>query len=341
MTNKYRKNIKLITFIGLLFVLLQCASAFAYDPEQVVATVGDFKIKRVYLEEVLDKYIPPGGFHASVEEKQREKYMKDALQQIIDVELLYHAAQKKGISIDDKTIEQVVKKNKERFGNEKDFLHALKRLGLTLDGFKLRVKKYAMVKKLLSELARESLPTDDEIKAFYEKNKKKFKRPEAIHLYSIFINVPKKATDKQWKEKRELAESILKKLKEGADFSDIAYKYSDDEYSMTGGDLGIVHRGRLQPKELEDVAFSLKVGKISNIIKTPYGFHILKVVEKIPAKQLTLQDVKKDIVREIQKKRFNEKKDALLKEMRKLYPVRILIKLPETKEEKKKQKKHP
>lgn len=322
---------KKILFVVFISILLHLVSGFSAgettSPTQPVAKVGDIVISDAYLEEVLDRYIPPGGFHVSIEKEKRDKYKEKALKLIIEFELLYYAAKERGITVGDDFIEKVVKRNIKKFGSREKFIKILKRRYLSLKDFKFRVRRYNMAEQLLNQLSKEAIPSDKEIKEYYRKNKHSFKRPEAVHLYSILIKVPPNASDKEWEEKKRYAEQIRSKIKTPEDFKQMAYQYSEDEYRVKEGDLGYVHRGRLQPSELEDIAFNLKKGEISDVIKTIYGYHILMAGDKKPPEQLSLDEVKGRIKQLLYKRKFEELKNKIIQDMRKKYKVEVYIKL--------------
>jgi parvulin-like peptidyl-prolyl isomerase len=116
-------------------------------------------------------------------------------------------------------------------------------------------------------------------------------------------------------EARARAGEILAKLKDGGDFASIAYESSDDPYRVKGGDLGYVHRGRILP-ELEDAAFKTKVGEVMGPVETEAGFYIIKVEDYKQEKQLSFDEVKEKIKKELEKKRIEEKNKEWLSALR-------------------------
>jgi peptidyl-prolyl cis-trans isomerase C len=169
----------------------------------------------------------------------------------------------------------------------------------------------------------ESRHSDVEVRGYYEENKARYKRPEALHLFQILLTVEPTAMERVWQEKKKVAEQVRDKAAAGEDFADLAYRFSDDPYKYKGGDLGFIHKGRLTPQELEDAAFGLKQGEVSGVIRTIHGFHILKSGERKPEEQLSFDEVREKIRKDIDKKRFENKKQELLDKLRKEYPVEI------------------
>ena len=95
----------------------------------------------------------------------------------------------------------------------------------------------------------------------------------------------------------------------------IAWDYSDGPYRVKGGDLGLVHKGRLEP-DLEKEAFQLKPGQLSNIIETRYGYHVVRVEEIKAPEQLGLEDVSKRIKEELTEKKEKRLRKALVEKLR-------------------------
>ncbi|MBI5675415.1 MAG: peptidylprolyl isomerase [Nitrospirae bacterium] len=293
--------------------------------DKEAARVGDVAIKESELDDALRKYVPPGSMHGSMDASKREGFRKDALNDLVEVELLYNEAKSREITVPRDVIEKVVEENLKRFGSEEKFKEALKKEGATIDSFREKITKYRMVNMLMEKIAKESEYSDEELKGYFENNRAKYKRPEALHVWHILVKVNPGASEDEWLKKKEYAEELLQKIKSGEDFRDVAYKYSEDAYKVKEGDLGIVHRGQLEP-EIEEAAFSLKEGEVSGTVRTIHGFHIIKAGEKKPEEQLSLDEVKPKLKNELHGNRFKEKKAALLEKLRQQYPVKIYLK---------------
>ena len=164
--------------------------------------------------------------------------------------------------------------------------------------------------------------TEEEIKGYYEANKEtEFKEGEQVKARHILIKVPSGASDEEKKKLREKAEKILKEIKSGADFAEMARKYSEDEATKDkGGDLGWFGRGRMV-KEFEDVAFSLKPGQVSDVVETVYGYHIIKVEDKKPERIKPLEEVRDEIRGKLAKETAAQLARALADEL--IYDVEL------------------
>jgi peptidyl-prolyl cis-trans isomerase D len=154
-----------------------------------------------------------------------------------------------------------------------------------------RIIRYALLD--LTQLRQNTVVTDDELKVVYQQNIQQFQVPNRVHAQHILLMTVGGKTDAEIAEIKKKAEDILAQAKKkGANFEDLAKKYSEDPGSKAkGGDLGWVLQGQTVP-EFEKAAFSLNKGDISDLIKTQYGFHIIKVLDKETARTKTFDEVK-------------------------------------------------
>ncbi|HZS97310.1 MAG TPA: peptidyl-prolyl cis-trans isomerase [Terriglobales bacterium] len=149
--------------------------------------------------------------------------------------------------------------------------------------------------KILSQIQ----VSPEDLKAYYEKNRDQYRVPDEVKVAHIEIKTPQPAADgkvdeKAVEEARKKAEDVLKQLKGGAKFEDLAKKYSEDPSGKQGGEVGWIGRGRTAA-EFEKTAFSQAPGQTSDLVKTGYGFHIIRTEDKHEAHTKTLDEVKAEI----------------------------------------------
>jgi peptidyl-prolyl cis-trans isomerase D len=138
--------------------------------------------------------------------------------------------------------------------------------------------------------------TPQEIEQYYQQNQKNYQVPEEVKVRHILIKVPADADAKTDAAAKQKAEDILKQLKAGANFADLAKKYSEDDGSKAqGGELGFIQRGVTVPA-FETAAFALQPGQLSDVVKTQYGYHIILCEEKETAHTKPLEEVKAQIL---------------------------------------------
>jgi peptidyl-prolyl cis-trans isomerase D len=142
--------------------------------------------------------------------------------------------------------------------------------------------------------------TEQDLQAYYDQHREEYRLPEQVKVSHILIKTPLpgpggKVDDKAVEEARKKAEDVLKQVKAGADFGKLAEKFSEDPGSAkNGGSLGWIGRGRTVP-EFEKAAFSLPKGQTSDLVKSSYGFHIIRVEDKQDAHVKMLGEVKSEI----------------------------------------------
>jgi peptidyl-prolyl cis-trans isomerase D len=150
--------------------------------------------------------------------------------------------------------------------------------------------------------------TDQDLQAYYDQHRDEYRVPEQVKVSHILIKTPipapgAKEDEKAIADARAKAEDVLKQLKAGGDFAKLAEKYSDDPGSAkSGGELGWIGRGRTVP-EFEKAAFSLDKGQTSDLVKSSYGFHIIRVEDKQNAHLKTLAEVKSEIEEKVKQEK--------------------------------------
>jgi peptidyl-prolyl cis-trans isomerase D len=151
-----------------------------------------------------------------------------------------------------------------------------------------------------NKLAADSQVSDQDLRSYYDQHRDDYRVPESVTVSHILIKTPPAGADGKVDQKavdaaKAKAQDVLKQVKGGGNFAELAKKYSEDPGSAkNGGSLGPIQRGRTVP-EFEKVAFSLPKGQISDLVQTTYGFHIIKVDDKQTAHTKTLEEVKAQI----------------------------------------------
>lgn len=192
--------------------------------------------------------------------------------------------------------------------SEKLLIQEAKDMGLENDNDVLeQIKKMTeqiLVQVLIErEILNKVKVSDEDISEYYEQNKDSFTEKEQVRLYNILLETEEEAQD------------ILEQLKAGGDFSEIAKEKSTGPSAAQGGDLGYLTKGTIIP-EIEDVVFALEVEELSEAIKTDFGFHILKITEKILETVKALEEVKEDIIQTLLPTKQKEAFENLLEELK-------------------------
>ncbi len=250
--------------------------------------------------------------------EQMAKLKNDVLESLIEREILYQESQKSGIKIDKKKIEEELSVVKKRFPSENEYKNALGTMKISEDDIKKQIKKRLAINTLIdTKITQKVVITDEESKTFYNANPNLFKEPEQVRAGHILIKVEVGA-DKQKKAKAILKiKEVQKKLKGGQDFAALAKEYSeDDASSANGGDMGYFTRGQII-KPLGDAAFGMQPNKVSDIIETQFGYHLIKVYDKKPGKILAYADIKDLLTERLRQEKTEQETAKYIAELKK------------------------
>ncbi len=289
-------------------------------PESTVAIVNGMTISDDELNKEVGKVLPQTYYHATLNDEKLEKLKEKALQSLIEKTLLYQYARSQKINVSENEIDDVMKTLAKAYGSKKTLEKAFRQLGFTSKTFRKAIERDEVLKKLYKKEIEVNI-SDDELKAYYDKNRYKFKEPEKIRVR--LIHVRNDPTDPKGKQKaKAMIDEAYKKLKEGMDFADVAAQYSTAMSRIKGGDMGYLHRGRLDAA-VEDKAFAMDVNSTSDIIEDTIGYFIVKVEDKLKPKQFSFDSIKKGLRSDLKKRYEQERKEALLK---KLFSTAVIVK---------------
>ena len=254
------------TFVGMDAYAREVQTRF-----QLTVPVFEDLVRQGLVEEKFRKLVTDGVSVSPAELQEQFKYQNDKVK--LDYVLIKPEDLEAKISPDENEIKSYYDQNKAKFQIPEK-----------------RIVRYGLLD--LSQLRQNTPVTDDELKAVYQQNIQQYQVPNRVHAeHILFLTTGK--TDAEVAEIRKKAEDVLAQAKKkGANFEELAKKYSEDPGSKTkGGDLGWVLQGQMVP-EFEKATFSLNKGETSDLIKTQYGFHIIKVLDKETAHTKPFDEIK-------------------------------------------------
>ncbi|MFQ5449377.1 MAG: peptidylprolyl isomerase [Nitrospinaceae bacterium] len=343
------KNFKFETAVILCFWLLSLAAVCPAAQEKpagsaaevalpdVVARVNgvpvDANIIQFQLKRLMKKINQP------LNSSQKRKIILDMIEKEVIRELVYQQGKEEHIPLDPKLVEKQLEAIRKPYKNEEEFKKALMERNLTEDHLRQSIKVDIVAHKLLEKQIQGKINiSPEEVKKYYETNQKKFVRPEAYRARHIFISIyppeliqkstPKELearTDELRKKAEEKIRQILKEVRAGADFKDLAKKYSHDTGSAKkGGDLDFIYKGVFDPAF--DLAVSkLKPGEVSGVVQTPFGFHIIKLIETKPSELAPFSEMEKGIQKHLFTERAKKKVQDYIAKLRKNAKIEILF----------------
>jgi peptidyl-prolyl cis-trans isomerase SurA len=208
---------------------------------------------------------------------------KDVLRGLIDRQLLLDKGKELGITADTDLIKRLDEMRKQmKLETMEDLEKAAQAQGVSFEDFKDNLRTEIITQQVIQrEVGSHMNIGKDEEQRFYQQHKSELARNEAVRLSEILISTEQAGDDQQKIEAAKAkAADVLKQVRAGGDFAEIAKKESQDPSAAQGGDLGPFERGKLA-KQLEDLTFSMKKGDVSDVIRTKQGFVILKVTDHV------------------------------------------------------------
>ena len=291
---------------------------------EVVARVNGEAINKSEFEKAIKSVEGRAG--GPVPAEQRDRVLRGVLDQLISYRLLMQESKTRHIEVPDAEIEARIAQIKKQFPSEEVFSQTLQKQNMTFEQLRADAKNDMQVTKMLeAEVAGKVAVQPQEVTAFYEQNPDKFQQGERVRASHILIRTPENADPKTKEAARAKADDLLKQVKAGKDFAELAKSNSQDPGSaVNGGDLGYFQQGQMVGA-FERAAFSLKPGDVSDVVETPFGYHIIKVADKQAASKVPLEQVKPQIEQFLQNQQRQQKTQAFIESLKAKGKVEVLI----------------
>ncbi|MFZ5354780.1 MAG: peptidylprolyl isomerase [Bacillota bacterium] len=310
MTKAPKVLVLAVTIAAIITLLFSGCQFVQVDPEvdkeTVVAEVAGENIKKAEFTEMFDvikeQYELQFGKEIWEKEIQGRKYIdvfkEKVLDAMVDIKIQQKKANELGIAATEEEVEAELAKAREYFDTEEKFNEFLSTRKMTLDYFKNSIRTDLTINKLKDKLTENITVTEEDAAIYYSNNVGQFETVRASH---ILVDT------------EEEAKNIQTQIKEGKDFAELAKQYSKDTGTKErGGDLDFFKRGDMV-EEFEKAAFALSPGEVSEIVKTQYGYHIIKLTEK---KREALEDVMEELKNSLIGQKKDKEYENLLEEMR-------------------------
>ncbi|MCK8668630.1 peptidylprolyl isomerase [Pseudomonas azerbaijanoccidens] len=280
----------------LVLLMLWVPAAFCSNGPAVARVNGEeisqLRLERYFVEYLEDQGRAVGSIRNPKAYKQLRKAALDAL---IDKELLWQEAVKRGVVISDATVQSQVDQTRQAFGGADVFARRLEDAGFDEAAYIEYTRRDLAAQQMFAELTRISEPDEKEVQAFFQAHRAEMNRPEQVQARHILIKVPQGADASTVSSARLRLEAMGKRIAAGEDFASVARTGSEDASASDGGDLGYFPRGRMLP-EFEAAAFALAPGSVSEPVRTAVGWHLIYVQNRMEAADVT-QEQGLDMVR--------------------------------------------
>ena len=256
----------------------------------VVATVNGQPISAARLHKALlharrdDENLSPRT------DADKQAFRRAALDDLIDQTLLLQAAHAAKVSVQPEAIDREVMRMRADYPG-KSFDEALAEGATTREELREQVKIQLTIEAFFaSQVYARVAATDADVEAYYKAHADQFARPEQVHAEQILVSAP------------DTAKRIQSELRQGARFEELARKYSISPDAKVGGDLGFFARG-VMPEAFDQTCFNLRPGQVSDVVPSPYGYHLFKLLEKRPAGMPALADIRPQVEATLRKER--------------------------------------
>jgi parvulin-like peptidyl-prolyl isomerase len=261
---------------------------------------------------------------------ERERRVEDAQQRllndIIERRLILQVAKREGMLPSAAEVQAAVEdlKKHNNITDDAHFKMVLKAEGLTIEQVRRAINERLAIGRVLARQVRSGvILSEDELQAYYEKNKaQQFQRRPEVEISHILLVVPAEGDEAKV---RARAEEALARIRGGMDFAAAAREYSESPTKAQGGSLGRIHRGDLAP-EIETPAFSLRAGEVSDIIRIGNGFNIIKVEQTWADPFLPFAEVREAIRDRLFQEKFEAKRKEWLAVQKSRASIQIVAK---------------
>ena len=291
---------------------------------EILARVNGEDVKKAELDMAV-KTIEDRA-RSAVPPEQRDAVYRQVLDRIIGFHLLVQEARNRKIVAPPWEVDGQIDQIKKQFPTEDAFKQMLQSRGVTLERLRADTAETITVNQMLkTELEPKVTVSNADTKTFYDANKPRFRQEDSVHASHILIRVEEQADVATRAKAKTQADDILKQLKKGAVFADLAKKYSQDPGSApNGGDLGFFNRGQMVPA-FDQAAFALQPGQTSAVVVTPFGYHIIRVSEAKPGRDLGYDEVKAQIEDHLKQQIRDQKSQEFVDQLKAKGKVQILI----------------
>jgi len=321
------KRLRIFTVV-LLSTLMFALPGRTEVVDRIIAFVNDEIITLHDLNEAFEPYQKKidDSYKGTDKDRVVAETKLSLLNRMIDNLLIEQEAKKSAIAVQD---DEVMSSIRDMLARKKMTMEALQqslsREGATFEAYKKDMRDSMVRMRLLRREVRSKITvSDEEIGEYYSLHRDDYEGKDAVRLKHILLLFPKNMDSNAKAKLQADAMDILKRLKAGESFDQLAARFSQGPAASSGGDVGFVEKGAMLP-EVEKAAFSLDKDSISNLIESPVGFHIIKVIDRRGAGVKPIETVREEIKSKLEDEKLDKKFDSWVSELREKSLVEIKL----------------
>lgn len=274
-------RLRSISFWFFLLLAAGCQRQKSTPLQATVALVNDEAITLQELLVLVPQNEGKGLKEMTASAGEKEELKKQLLDQLIERKILLQEARRLKIELTEREVQQKFEELRDGKG-EAAFLELLAERKLTKEGWEKSTRENLLIERLLNQLARDQISiSEEEMRQYYESHHEDWRVDEQIKLRQIVVKTESEA------------ETLLREISQGADFAQTARLHSQFPQLGDGGDLGY-----LSPSEIPvefDPLLHAEIGSVSSVIRTPFGYHLVKIEDRLPARTLPFEEVREKV----------------------------------------------
>jgi parvulin-like peptidyl-prolyl isomerase len=290
-----------------IFLILSACDILDRSEERAMVIVGERIVNEAELKrDIIEMTSGMGLTNQSINE-----ILDSLISRLVDDYLVLEYGRRNSITISDQELESAVEEAKRDYPEEKVFQDMLLRRYLNYDEWKERLRRQLLVRKIITKMVEGVSPiSPDEIEAYYDSHEMEFTQPSMVKFSQIVTH------------SEDEAKALRERLSKGEQFDELARQYSTAPEAEDGGEVGWISQDILD-ESIDKVIFSLPVGEISPVVKTPYGYHVFRVDAKRPEGHKSLQEARDEIETMLILRRQEVLYNNWMVRLRELFPVKI------------------
>jgi peptidyl-prolyl cis-trans isomerase SurA len=316
-------------FLALAVFLLFAAATASWGEivDRVIAVVNDDVITQYELESAVELVLNRYGQSIHPEDRERAagEARKVLLDRMINDLLLRQEAKKLGIAVRDEEVNNAIQEIlKHRKMSVEELQQALIKDGSSYEKYREATRSDLIKVRVMQREIRPRISvTNEEIGAFYQEHRDEYEGKLRVRLQMIALPVPGGSNPAGQEEQRVKARTILKRIRAGEPFEALANEFTPNP-EHTGGDIGYVEKGSLNPS-IEEVAFSLKPGEMSDVIETPQELYIIRALDRRGGGSLSIKATRENVEERIYRDKMEKKYAEWMAERRQKAHIEIRL----------------
>ncbi|MBD3308724.1 peptidylprolyl isomerase [candidate division KSB3 bacterium] len=289
----------------------------AAQDQEVIATVNGEEIYQSEIDFIMETFVMPQvqaqNPNQELPEAQKQQVEQNIINQLVTQKVLLQKAAELGITADEAQVDQRMEAIKAQQTDD-----------IPEDQLRELIANEMVIQNLIQQEVIDNLTiSDEEAQQYYDEQPEQFNEPEQVQASHILIKVAPDATQEEKDTAKEKIDEVLAKAQEGEDFGELAKEYSEGPSGAQGGDLGFFPRGSMvQP--FEDVAFSLDIGEISDVVLTQFGYHIIKVTDKQAERKIPFEEAKERLKQGLLQQKTNQEVQTWVEQLREEATIEIM-----------------